>query len=97
MFAAAGVIKTLGASLAKPALQAASVKSVGPDRRGAAVSTYYIGTDLGQGIAPMIAGSIVDMNGGDYSMPFGLFAIPLAISSGLYFLMNLLGLQRKAK
>ena len=97
MFAAAGVIKTLGASLAKPALQAASVKSVGPDRRGAAVSTYYIGTDLGQGIAPMIAGSSVDMNGGDYSMPFGLFAIPLAISSGLYFLMNLLGLQRKAK
>lgn len=85
MFAVAAVVKTLGASLAKPALQAASVKSVPPARRGAAVSTYYIGTDLGQGSAPIIGGKIVDMNGGDYSMVFALYALPLALATAAYY------------
>lgn len=84
MFALAAVVKTVGVNLAKPALQAASVKAVTPDKRGAAVSTYYIGTDLGQGTAPMIGGKIVDMNGGDYGMLFMLFAIPLALSGAAY-------------
>jgi dipeptide/tripeptide permease len=85
MFALAAVVKTVGVNLAKPALQAASVKAVTPDKRGAAVSTYYIGTDLGQGTAPMISGKIVDMNGGDYSMLFMLFALPLALSGAAYY------------
>lgn len=84
MFGVAAVIKTIGVSLAKPALQAASVKSVMPEKRGAAVSTYYIGTDLGQGVAPMIAGRIVDVNGGNYGSLFAIFAVPLAVASALY-------------
>ena len=84
MFALAAVVKTIGVNLAKPALQAASVKAVTPDRRGAAVSTYYIGTDLGQGTSPMIGGRIVDGNGGDYGILFMLFAIPLAVAGMLY-------------
>ena len=85
MFALAAVIKTVGVNLAKPALQAAAVKSVTPDKRGAAVSTYYIGTDLGQGTAPMIGGKIVDLNGGNYGMLFMLFALPLALSGAAYY------------
>lgn len=84
MFAAAGVIKTLGASLAKPALQAASIKSVSPERRGAAVSTYYIGTDLGQGSSPMIGGKIVDLNGGNYGVIFALYTLPLIAASCIF-------------
>lgn len=84
MFALAAVVKTIGVNLAKPALQAASVKAVTSDRRGAAVSTYYIGTDLGQGTSPMIGGRIVDGNGGDYGILFMLFAIPLAVAGMLY-------------
>lgn len=84
MFSLAAVVKTIGVNLAKPALQAASVKAVTPDRRGAAVSTYYIGTDLGQGTSPMIGGRIVDGNGGDYGILFMLFAIPLAVAGMLY-------------
>ena len=85
MFALAAVIKTVGTNLAKPALQAAAVKSVTPDRRGAAVSTYYIGTDLGQGTSPMIGGGIVDRNGGDYGMLFMLFSLPLALAGAAYY------------
>ena len=84
MFALAAVVKTIGVNLAKPALQAASVKAVTSDRRGAAVSTYYIGTDLGQGTSPMIGGRIVDGNGGDYGILFMLFTIPLAVAGMLY-------------
>jgi MFS family permease len=84
MFGVAAVVKTLGASLAKPALQAASVKSVQPERRGAAVSTYYIGTDIGQGLSPMIGGRIVDLNGGHYNVVFGIFAVPLVVASIAY-------------
>ena len=84
LFSLAAVVKTIGVNLAKPALQAASVKAVTPDRRGAAVSTYYIGTDLGQGTSPMIGGRIVDGNGGDYGILFMLFAIPLAVAGMLY-------------
>lgn len=85
MFGLAAILKTIGANLAKPALQAASVKSVSPDRRGAAVSTYYIGTDLGQGVSPMIGGRIVDMNGGNYGILFMLFSIPLAVAGIIYY------------
>lgn len=84
MFGAAAIFKTVGASLAKPALQAANVKSVPPEKRGAAVSTYYIGTDLGQGVSPMVAGRIVDVNGGNYAGVFAIFAIPLAVASMAY-------------
>lgn len=85
MIALAAVIKTVGVNLAKPALQAASVKAVTPDRRGAAVSTYYIGTDLGQGASPMLGGRIVDLNGGDYGMLFMLFSIPLVLAGAAYY------------
>ncbi len=88
MFALAAVVKTVGVNLAKPALQAAAVKSVTPDKRGAAVSTYYIGTDLGQGTAPMVGGRIVDMNGGNYGMLFMIFALPLALSGAAYYWMT---------
>lgn len=98
MIALAAVIKTIGASLAKPALQAAAMKSVTPDRRGAAVSTYYIGTDLGQGTSPMIGGKIVDMNGGNYGILFMLFSIPLAVAAMLYyFITNNMKRKQSAK
>lgn len=92
MIALAAVIKTVGVNLAKPALQAASIKAVTPDKRGAAVSTYYIGTDLGQGTSPMVGGKIVDMNGGDYGMLFMLFSIPLALAGAAYY-----GIARRMK
>ena len=88
MFAVAAVLKTIGVNLSKPALQAAAIKSVGNERRGAAVSTYYIGTDLGQGLSPMVAGQIIDGNGGNYRILFLLFTLPLALAGTLFAMLN---------
>ena len=95
MFALSAIVKTIGVNLAKPALQAASIKSVGAERRGAAVSTYYIGSDLGQGTSPMIAGRIVDSNGGNYGILFLIFALPLALAGLLFFLLSKLLKKRQ--
>ncbi|MDR0929015.1 MAG: MFS transporter [Oscillospiraceae bacterium] len=85
MFAAAAVIKTLGVALARPAIQAACLKAVPPERRGSAASTFYIGSDIGQGTSPAIGGKIVDMTGGtDYGLAFAWYALPLALAGGLY-------------
>lgn len=62
MFAAimvSAVLKALGQGAAQPSLQAASIKKAGKERSGSATSTFYLGGDIGQGIAPMIAGIII--------------------------------------
>jgi len=84
MFAAAAVIKTLGVGMVRPAIQAASVKAVSPERRGAASSTYYIGSDIGQGTSPLIAGKIVDVTGGNYGLAFAVYTFPLIAACFLY-------------
>ena len=83
MFAAASVIKTLGVGLARPAIQAACVKAVPAARRGSASSTYYIGSDIGQGTSPAIGGRIVDVTG-DYGLAFALFTLPLALGAAIF-------------
>ena len=83
MFAAASVIKTTGVGLARPAIQAACVRAVPPERRGSASSTYYIGSDIGQGTSPAIGGRIVDMTG-DYGLAFLLFTLPLMLGAGIF-------------
>ena len=80
MFAAASVIKTVGVGLARPAIQAACVKAVPAERRGSASSTYYIGSDIGQGTSPAIGGRIVDQ-AGSCGPAFLLFTIPLALGA----------------
>lgn len=84
MFALAAVIKTVGAGIVRPALQAECIKSVAPDKRGAASSTFYIGSDIGQGLAPGLAGQIVNSSGGNYGLAFGALTVPLALSCVLF-------------
>ena len=84
MLAAAAVVKTVGAGIVRPALQAECIKAVPPNQRGAASSTFYIGSDIGQGVSPWLAGGIVDSTGGNYGLAFGALALPLALSCLLY-------------
>jgi MFS family permease len=84
LLAAAVILKTIGTGIVRPALQAECIKTVSPDRRGAASSTFYIGSDIGQGLSPWLAGGIVDSTGGDYGMAFGALSVPLAFSCLLY-------------
>ena len=85
MFAAASTIKTLGVGLARPAIQAACLTAVPPERRGSASSTYYIGSDIGQGTSPAIGGWIVDRTGRqDYGAAFAWYTLPLLLGGALF-------------
>ena len=88
-FLTASVIKTVGIALARPAIQAACLKAVPPHRRGSASSTYYIGSDIGQGTSPIIGGRIVDMTGNaDYGAAFAWYTLPLFLGAGAFALWN---------
>lgn len=93
VLAAAAIIKTVGTGIVRPALQAECIKTVAPDKRGAASSTFYLGSDVGQGVSPWLAGQIVDTTGGDYGLAFGALAIPLALSAAAYAVFD----RRKRK
>ncbi|MBO6000137.1 MAG: MFS transporter [Lachnospiraceae bacterium] len=56
--------------------QTTMLKSVAPERQGAATCTYYIGGDGGQAIGPMIGGLIVSAAG--YSTMWIVFAVIIA-------------------
>ncbi len=82
LFAGAAVCKALGLGAVQPTLQASSLKSVGEDRRGAAASTYYLGTDIGQAFAPMLGGVLAYSRG--YSNMFAVFALPQLLGIAYY-------------
>ncbi len=82
MFLMGAVLKAIGVGTIQPALQAATIQSVEPSRRGAATSTFYIGTDLGQSSAPVIAGKLIDTAG--YPVMLRLYILPLIIVCILY-------------
>lgn len=54
------VCKALGQGMAQPAFQAECIRRAGPERRGVAVSMYYLGADIGNGIAPVVGGYVAD-------------------------------------
>lgn len=60
MFLLAAFISAFGYGACQPAIQTLSMKSVTPDRRGAASCTNYIGTDLGGLVGPVIAGVVIE-------------------------------------
>ncbi len=82
LFAAAAVIKACGVGALQPGIQAMCVQSVPAQRRGAASSTYYIGTDLGQGVSTMAAGPMISEMG--YAPMFRLFTLPLLLVVGIF-------------
>lgn len=90
-FASAALLKALGLGTVQPALQAASLRSVSEDRRGAASCTYYLGTDIGQAFMPMLGGVVME----HYSAAviFCLYAIPVLVAMFFY----LLYINRKSK
>ncbi len=60
-------IRSLGQGAGQPSLQTGCIEIVGKEKVGVATSTYYLGGDVSQGVAPMIGGlvvqSIVGVNG----------------------------------
>jgi predicted MFS family arabinose efflux permease len=59
----AGILKALGQGMAQPAIQTACIKSLPDVQRGVAVSTFYVGADVGQGLGGALGGTIAQSFG----------------------------------
>jgi MFS family permease len=81
----AAFIQSFGHGACMPALQALTMKSVTPDRRGAASSTNYIGFDMGSLIGPTLVGSIVQ--GFGYDFMWHIMVIP-SIAGGIMLYLS---------
>ena len=63
MILAAAVFKAVGQGSAQPTLQATCIKLLPENKSGVAISTFYVGADVGQGTGPIIGGVIATMWG----------------------------------
>lgn len=86
MILAAAASKALGQGSGQPTLQAASLKTLPPEKSGVATSTYYIGGDIGQGLGPMIGGAVSDSFG--YTAMFGAAACLFAFGMAFFALFT---------
>ena len=82
-FIIAAVFAAFGYGSLQPMIQAMCVESVGPDRRGAASSTSYMGTNIGYLLGPTLGGMIAGRFG--YSRMFASMNISLIIAILFYF------------
>jgi MFS family permease len=78
MFLLVAVISAFGYGACHPALQSLCMKCVPRERRGAASSTNYIGTDLGNLVGPIVAGYVADRLG--YTAMWRFLLIPICIA-----------------
>lgn len=62
---------------AQPAIQTTCIKSLPDEKRGVAVSTFYVGADVGQGLGGAIGG-VVAQSFGYTAMYCGAGALMLA-------------------
>ena len=86
MILAASALYAVGQGSAQPAFQSMCIKKAGPARVGVAVSTYFIGADIGNGLGPMIGGAIADASG--FSVVFLFGAAVLALGMILLFIYD---------
>lgn len=63
LIAAAGILKALGQGMAQPAIQTTCIKQLSDEKRGVAVSTFYVGADVGQGLGGAIGGTVAQSFG----------------------------------
>ena len=89
--ALAGLVYGIGSASAIPALQALAIDVAGPDRRGAAMATFWATVDLGVSVGSMAAGQIAAVAG--YSGAF--MAASLAPLAGLVLYVIYLGSRRR--
>jgi MFS family permease len=78
MFLLAAVVFAFGYGAIEPSLSALGLKTVSPDRRGAASCTVYIGIDFGNLIGPIAAGAIAGAYG--YVIMWRMALIPIAVA-----------------
>ena len=78
------VLYGVGVGAGQPALQAQSTREVRAEQIGIAVSTCYLGNDIGQGIGPVLGGMVSDRLG--YGAMFFCAAILHTVAFFLFYL-----------
>lgn len=78
VFLLAAVFAAFGYGASAPMIQAFSMKSVPPERRGAGSSAYFIGMDLGNLVGPVIGGHVAGAVG--YATMWDVMIIPIALA-----------------
>lgn len=89
-----GVLRSAGQGAAHPALQAAAIRKAGKERSGVAISTFYLGSDIGQGIGPIVGGFIVEYLG--YGSVFGFCGWLVLFTLVMYVGSVLISKKRKS-
>ncbi|OAA94510.1 MFS transporter [Clostridium coskatii] len=95
MILVVAVLYGIGQSSLSPALQATCVKKLGPSRVGIATSTYFIGYDAGQGLGPIIGGTIA----GKFGLTSVFYICAALLFSGIviYYFHTLNAKKAKSK
>ena len=78
----AAALYGLGQGTSQPSLQAYCIKKLGPARIGVAVSTYFLGVDVSQGLGPMLGGVVIERFG--YAALFYIIAAILVGGMAIY-------------
>lgn len=79
----AGVLKAFGQGSGSPSIQATCMKQLGKEKAGVVSSTCYIGMDIGNAVAPVLGGMVVDKFG--YSNMFLGYAFLLILGGSVIF------------
>lgn len=87
MFLIAAFVSAFGYGGCFPTIQAVCMRSVPKERRGAASSTAYIGTDVSNLLGPVLAGFVVDYMGGYVTM-WRVMILPIIIAVMLSLVMR---------
>jgi len=87
MICIAAALRSVGQGAGQPTLQAECLKAVSPTRSGVAMSTYFIGADVGNGLGPIIGGVIAQRT--NYTVMFYSIAAIMLLTTVIYFLYQL--------
>ena len=79
-------LKGLGQGNGAPTIQAESVKTISKECRGVAISTCFIGQDIGNALGAIFASSMVGVVG--YESMFLIYVMILVVGLVLYFINN---------
>ena len=82
----ASVFRIFGQGVAQSSLQGQVMKDAGPEQRGVASSTFFMGIDIGQGLGAIVGGALIDVAGFEGAFLFGPVALAVGLVSYLYWL-----------
>ena len=82
----AAILKAVGQGSGQPGIQSTCLRQIGRETAGVVRSTCYIGQDIGNAVAPVIGGFVVERFG--YSNLFYGYAVLLLVGASLIFFLK---------